>query len=41
MDMVVALITALLGDEVAAKVELAPRRDPTWRPFAALNGLAP
>ncbi len=43
MDMAVALIASLLGDEVAesvaARVELEPHRDPAWDPFAALNGL--
>lgn len=45
MDMAVALIAWLMGEdtatEVAARVELEPHRDPTWDPFAALNGLAP
>ncbi len=44
MDMAVALIASLLGEdiaaEVAARVELEPHSDPTWDPFAALNGLA-
>lgn len=45
MDMTVALIASLYGEDVAldvaARVELEPHRDPAWDPFAALNGLTP
>lgn len=44
MDMAVALIAELLGEETAARVsdgvEYEPHRDPSWDPFAAKNGLA-
>jgi transcriptional regulator GlxA family with amidase domain len=45
MDMAIALIARLHGEEVAAtvanRVELEPHRDSTWDPFAAMNGLVP
>lgn len=45
MDMAVALIASLLGEDVAegvaARVELEPHRHAGWDPFAALNGLVP
>ena len=44
MDMAVALIAEILGEETAARVsdgvEYEPHRDPSWDPFAAKNGLA-
>jgi len=43
MDMSIALIASLHGEDVAAevatRVELEPHSDSTWDPFAALNGL--
>lgn len=43
MDMTVAMIAHLLGDETAAtvaeRVEYEPHGDPSWDPFAAKNGL--
>lgn len=45
MDMALALIAHLHGEELAARVaddvELEWHRDPTWDPFAAKNGLVP
>jgi putative intracellular protease/amidase len=45
LDMAVALIASLHGEDVAADVaarlELEPHRDPAWDPFAALNGVGP
>jgi transcriptional regulator GlxA family with amidase domain len=44
MDMTLALIARLHGDQLAAEladgVELEWHRDPNWDPFAAKNGLA-
>lgn len=43
MDMTLALIARLHGDElataVADRVEYDWHRDPTWDPFATKNGL--
>lgn len=45
MDMTLALIAHLHGEKVAAAVaggvELVRHHDPSWDPFAALNGLVP